>query len=205
MIENETIRDLQTNYGNMTNWNDLQLIEEYLKNKSDAAANILMRRHQKFVYSVAYRYMNDYDEAEEVTQETFITVFRSLNKFNGKSKLRTWLYRITANNALSMKRKYAVSKLFVRDDTEEYMNMPAQTGDALQTIENENFKIEFEKALSKLPKKQRETFALRYFEKLPYEEISEMLGTTVGGLKANYFQAVKKLAIFLKDYTRAEL
>lgn len=205
MIENETIRDLQTNYGNMTNWNDLQLIEEYLKNKSDAAANILMRRHQKFVYSVAYRYMNDYDEAEEVTQETFITVFRSLNKFNGKSKLRTWLYRITANNALSMKRKYAVSKLFVRDDTEEYMNMPAQTGDALQTIENENFKIEFEKALGKLPKKQRETFALRYFEKLPYEQISEMLGTSVGGLKANYFQAVKKLAIFLKDYTRAEL
>lgn len=205
MIENETIRDLQNNYGNMTNWDDLQLIEEYLKNKSDAAANILMRRHQKFVYSVAYRYMNDYDEAEEVTQETFITVFRSLNKFNGKSKLRTWLYRITANNALSMKRKYAVSKLFVRDDTEEYMNIPAQTGDALQTIENENFKIEFEKALGKLPKKQRETFALRYFEKLPYEEISEMLGTTVGGLKANYFQAVKKLAIFLKDYTRAEL
>lgn len=205
MIENETIRDLQTNYGNMTNWNDLQLIEEYLKNKSDAAANILMRRHQKFVYSVAYRYMNDYDEAEEVTQETFITVFRSLNKFNGKSKLRTWLYRITANNALSMKRKYAVSKLFVRDDTEEYMNIPAQTGDALQTIENENFKIEFEKALGKLPKKQRETFALRYFEKLPYEQISEMLGTSVGGLKANYFQAVKKLAIFLKDYTRAEL
>lgn len=205
MIENETIRDLQNNYGNMTNWDDLQLIEEYLKNKSDAAANILMRRHQKFVYSVAYRYMNDYDEAEEVTQETFITVFRSLNKFNGKSKLRTWLYRITANNALSMKRKYAVSKLFVRDDTEEYMNIPAQTGDALQTIENENFKIEFEKALGKLPKKQRETFALRYFEKLPYEQISEMLGTSVGGLKANYFQAVKKLAIFLKDYTRAEL
>lgn len=205
MIENETIRDLQNNYGNMTNWDDLQLIEEYLKNKSDAAANILMRRHQKFVYSVAYRYMNDYDEAEEVTQETFITVFRSLNKFNGKSKLRTWLYRITANNALSMKRKYAISKLFVRDDTEEYMNIPAQTGDALQTIENENFKFEFEKALSKLPKKQRETFALRYFEKLPYEQISEMLGTSVGGLKANYFQAVKKLAIFLKDYTRAEL
>ncbi|MEI6088817.1 MAG: sigma-70 family RNA polymerase sigma factor [bacterium] len=205
MIENDTISDLQTNFGNMTNWDDLQLIEEYLKTKSDAAANILMRRHQKFVYSVAYRYLNDYDEADEVTQETFIIVFRSLDKFNGKSKLRTWLYRITANNALSFKRKYAMSKLFVRDDTEEYMNIPTQTGDALQTIENENFKIEFEKALGKLPKKQRETFALRYFEKLPYDEISEMLGTTVGGLKANYFQAIKKLAVFMKDYSRAEL
>jgi RNA polymerase sigma-70 factor (ECF subfamily) len=164
-----------------------------------------MRRHQKFVYSVAYRYLNDYDEADEVTQETFIIVFRSLDKFNGKSKLRTWLYRITANNALSFKRKYAMSKMFVRDDTEEYMNIPTQTGDALQTIENENFKIEFEKALGKLPKKQRETFALRYFEKLPYDEISEMLGTSVGGLKANYFQAIKKLAVFMKDYSRAEL
>ncbi len=205
MIENETISNLQTKYGNMTNWDDQQLIDEYLRTKSDPAANILMRRHQKFVYSVAYRYLNDYDEADEVTQETFIIVFRSLHKFNGKSKLRTWLYRITANNALSFKRRTAVSRLYLRDDTEEYMNMPSTTSDALQDIENENFKIEFEKALSKLPKKQRETFALRYFDKLQYDEISEMLGTTVGGLKANYFQAVKKLAIFLKDYSRAEL
>lgn len=203
MNESINLYDTYFSQGNMTNWDDFELIKEYLKNRNELVANILMRRHKNFVYAIAYRYMNDYDEAQEITQETFINVFRSLEKFNGKSKFRTWLYRITVNNALSQKRKKVFSKIYVRDDSNEYYEIQSDSPDGLQEIENENFKIEFEKAMKKLPTKQRETFALRYFEKMSYEEISEILGTSVGGLKANYFQAVQKLAVFLNEYSKA--
>jgi RNA polymerase sigma-70 factor (ECF subfamily) len=88
------------------------------------------------------------------------------------------------------------SKVSSNDD--EYFDIAANDYTPEQTIEIKEFELKFKSMLAKLPQKQRETFALRYFDEMSYEEISKMLGTSVGGLKANYFQAVQKLALLLK-------
>ena len=85
-----------------------------------------------------------------------------------------------------------------REDVEDFFSVESGELNPLQEVENKEFEKKFSLALSDLPKKQRETFALRYFDDLPYQEISNMLGTSVGGLKANYYQAVKKLGMYLK-------
>ncbi len=99
-----------------------------------------------------------------------------------------------------MMRKKKLLNIFrsENDENDEYYSIPDTGLNPEQKFENEEFNNRFIKMLSKLPEKQRETFALRYFDELPYEEISKILGTSVGGLKANYFQAVKKLAVYLK-------
>ncbi len=181
--------------------NDKEIIREYLTGNSELAAVSFVRKYQKFVYATALRYLQSYDDADDAAQETFIKALTSLSKFRGDSSLKTWLYKITRNVCYNMKRKKKVFSIFIKDDREEYFNSPSDYVKPDQSLENKEFEKNFKRVLAKLPEKQRETFALRYFDNLSYQEISNMLGTTVGGLKANYYQAVKKLAEFLKkDY-----
>lgn len=178
--------------------NDTEIISEYCENKSELAATQFVRKYQKFVYSTALRYMNSHDDADDVSQEVFIKALDNLHKFRGDSSLQTWLYRITVNLSKNALRKKKFMSLLTNDKGEEILqiadyNMPDRS------MENLELEKQFRESLTKLPFKQRETFALRYFDELSYNEISEMLGTSVGGLKANYFQAVKKLANLLED------
>ena len=179
--------------------NDSEIIEEYCSGNVELAATAFVRKHQNFVFSTALRFLQSYEDADDAAQEVFIKALNNLKKFRGDSSVKTWLYRITLNVCSNMNRKKKLLTFFKRNDLEvEFSNV--QSLDILpdQTIENKEFEQKFLKELAKLPEKQRETFSLRYFDELSYEEISKMLGTSVGGLKANYFQAVKKLAQVLK-------
>lgn len=177
-----------------------QHIDDYINNQSSSAANYIVTTYKGFVYATVFRYLGDYDDAQDVTQEVFIKVLDNLHKFKKNSSLKTWLYRIAANAAINHQRKMKLTRLFVRNDSTVYENITEEPNESKQQIDHEAFKADFEIAIQKLPKKQRETFVLRYYEKLTYEQISTMLGTSVGGLKANYFQACKKLATYLKQY-----
>jgi RNA polymerase sigma-70 factor, ECF subfamily len=180
---------------------DNELIRDYVSGKSERAATAFVRKHQSFVYATVLRYLQDYDEAEDAAQEVFIKALNNLHKFRGDSNIKTWLYRISVNICSNIKRKkkiFSIFKPLVQEDEEAYINIPATDITPDKQLENKEFEKNFMKILSKLPEKQRETFALRYFQEMTYEEISEMLGTSVGGLKANYFQAVKKLSEYLK-------
>lgn len=177
---------------------DKNIIDEYLANGSNRAATELIRKYQKFVFSVALRYVNSYDDAEDLTQEVFIKALKSLSKFNQKSSFKTWLYRITVNTCLTFLRKKKFMSLLRLDDNYDVVTKQKDFSPEQYYIGNE-LEHRFLQELAKLPEKQRETFALRYFENMSYEEISQLLGTSVGGLKANYFQAVKKLAEKLKS------
>lgn len=180
--------------------NDDALLLNALREATDsnsAAANEFVRKHQKFVYSTALRYLKSSDDAYDATQEVFIKALKSIKNFRGESSITTWLYRITQNVCSGMKRKEKVRQ-FVGLDVIEEME-PDHGITPAQATENSDFKARFEKLLEQLPQKQRETFMMRYFDELSYEEISQTLGTSVGGLKANYFQAVKKLAHLLKE------
>lgn len=178
---------------------DIEIIEEYVSSGSNRAANEFVRKYQKFVYSTAFRYLKNHQDAEDIAQEVFIKALRNLKGFKKQSSVSTWLYRITQNTCTNFIRKRKI-KYYVdySSSSEEFFDISSHDQNAQEKLESEEYKDAFVEALSSLPEKQRETFALRYFEELSYEEISNMLGTSVGGLKANYFQAVKKLSHLMK-------
>ncbi len=182
---------------------DREIISQFNEGKTDLAATAFVRKYQKFVYSTAYRYLQDYDDAEDVAQETFIKAIKSLPKFRGNSSLQTWLYRITVNISISALRKRKIRNKFniigKNDSDLPEQDIPDYNSRPDTIIEGKQASEMFNNALEQLPEKQRETFALRYFEDLSYEEISKVLGTSVGGLKANFYHAVKKLSKFMNE------
>ena len=159
---------------------------------NSAAANEFVRKYQKFVYATALRYLKSSDDAYDATQEVFIKALKNIRNFRGDSSVTTWLYRITMNVCSGMKRKEKVRQFVGLDVIAEIESDRGIT--PAQATENSDFKVRFEAMLEQLPEKQRQTFIMRYFDELSYEEISKISGTSVGGLKANYFQAAKKLA-----------
>lgn len=181
---------------------DLDIIQEYTVGNREIAVTAFVRKYQKFVYSTALRFLKSYDDADDASQEVFIKAIDNLQKFRGDSSLKTWLYRITSNVCTSMLRKKKIFSIFTKEDTDDFFNIQSNDSSPAQKVENQEFEKKFLIILSKLPEKQRETFALRYFDNLTYEEISNMLGTTVGGLKANYYQATRKIAELLNKESK---
>lgn len=177
--------------------NDLDIIEEFVANKSERAASSFVRKYRSFVYSTALRYLQNHDDADDCAQEVFLKALSNLKKFRKDSNLKTWLYRITVNQAMNHLRKKKITAFFSFGDSD--YEISANSLNPEESMMNEEFLSKFNSALAKLPEKQRETFALKYFDELKYEEISELLGTSIGGLKANYYQAVKKLSSILKQ------
>ncbi len=178
---------------------DTEIIRDYCSTGSNRAANAFVRKYQKFVYSIALRYLKNHHDAEDAAQEVFIKALRNLKSYRSDASPATWLYRITANICSNMKRKKKFLSFFGDSGTADFFNLSSNGLTPEQKMESSEFEDSFMEALGGLPVKQRETFALRYFDGLTYNEISEILGTSVGGLKANYYQAVKKLSAALKD------
>jgi RNA polymerase sigma-70 factor (ECF subfamily) len=141
------------------------------------------------------RYLKDDDDAKDVTQEVFIKAYNSLDYFRGDSKIQTWLYAITRNLCLNVLDKKKRKGNVIHLETLEISS--DERSDRL--VNESEFSKFFKECMSILPEKQRETFILRHVEELTYEEISEMLGTSIGGLKANYYQAVQKLSQYLSS------
>jgi len=177
---------------------EAELIDEYTKKNSQQAAYAIVEKYRTFVFSVALRYTNNYDDAADISQEAFIKAFENLHNFQKKSSLKTWLYRITVNTFLSINKKRNIHNVFQKQDITVLDNTEASQSNPEQELEFNELNQKFLEAINNLPEKQREVFCLRYFDELKYEEISELLGLTVGGLKANYFHAIKKITKSLR-------
>jgi RNA polymerase sigma-70 factor (ECF subfamily) len=136
----------------------------------------------------------DHDEADEIAQETFVKAYTALQSFRGESKLHTWLYRIMMNAAIQKSRKKSVRQFVGLDSVEELAETGMETDNKL--LKSETTRL-IEEAIETLPPKQQRVFMMRFYEELPYEEIASIVGTSVGGLKANYFHAVKKIGEYL--------
>jgi RNA polymerase sigma-70 factor, ECF subfamily len=175
--------------------NDLELVKLFQEG-NEASFNDLVRRYQEKVYWIAHRFVNNHDQADDIVQEVFIKVYRALHDFRGESSVYTWLYRITVNVSLNALRKQRV-KDFLRID--ELFELPGEESERpderYEKVEQQQL---IEEAIQLLPEKQKSVFILRYYEELPYEDISKILKTSTGGLKANYFHAVKKIGEYLK-------
>jgi RNA polymerase sigma factor (sigma-70 family) len=173
---------------------DVQILEAFRSGERDQAATAFVRRHQDFVYAVALRHVRNREDARDVAQDTFIKALKGIEKFKGDSTLQTWLYRITTNTCMSMLRRMKFLSFFAAGEGEDERDVPAKQRTPAEQAEQSDFEAFFDVVLSTLPPKQRETFSLRYFNELSYEEISAMVGTSVGALKANYHWATKKIA-----------
>lgn len=182
----------------MINMSDEEILREYIHGNREHASKVFVERFKRFVYSVALRYVKNKEDAEDITQDVFIKAHTYIHSFRKDSSLQTWLYRITINVcSTATKKKKRRSDIAV--EQQEYTPELVVT-DTMpdKSTEDKEFRVFFESCMAKLPEKQRETFILRHVEELSYEEISDMLGTSIGGLKANYFQAVQKLAQIIK-------
>ena len=169
-----------------------QLLEQ---GHTHEAMKVLMKSFKRFVHSTAMRYMKDDEDAKDISQEVFIKAYHSLDHFRGDSKIQTWLYAITRNLCLN-----AIDKKKRKGTVIDYEAPEIPSDDTADILVNASeFSEFFKQCMSILPEKQRETFILRHVEELSYEEISEMLGTSIGGLKANYYQAVQKLSHYLSS------
>ena len=170
---------------------------ENLKQKDTRAKafEVLINTYKERLYWHIRRIVLNHDDTDDVLQNTFIKIFRNIEKFKGDSKLYSWMYRIATNEALTFL-KVKSKKLGV--DNEELQERMANNLQADVYFEGDEIQLKLQKAIALLPEKQKLVFNMKYFEELKYEEISEILETSVGGLKASYHLAVKKIEASLK-------
>lgn len=170
-------------------------IEELLNPKTqNKAFQSLLQQYQKPLYHHIRTIVLNHDDADDVLQNTFVKVFRYLKNFKGDSKLFSWMYRIATNEALT----FLTQKSKKHNTTSE--TLQAKIIDNLQAdvyFDGNEIQIKLQKAIVLLPEKQQLVFKMKYFDDLKYEEISEILGTSVGGLKASYHHAVKKIEEYM--------
>ena len=172
-----------------------EFIQELLNPKTqNEAFKKLLFTYQKPLYNHIRNIVLNHDDADDVLQNTFIKVFQYLNSFKGESKLFSWMYRIASNEALTfLKQKAKKNEI----SSEELQNKTIDNLKADVYFNGNEIQIKLHKAIAKLPEKQQLVFKMKYFEELKYEEISEILGTSVGALKASYHHAVKKIETFV--------
>jgi RNA polymerase sigma-70 factor (ECF subfamily) len=176
--------------------NDNGLVRNFI-NGDESAFNLLVRKYQKKIYWHARQMLGDHLDADEVTQEVLIVMYKKLHTFNFQSNLYTWIYKIVTTRSLNQIRRKKIRKLIPF----EYSNENEIVSD-YDIVENLIQKEKLEKVkivLEKLPIKQRQVFVMRNFDELSYDEISEITGVSVGGLKANYFHALNKVMRMLNE------
>jgi RNA polymerase sigma factor (sigma-70 family) len=173
-----------------------EFIQQLLNPKmQNAAFQKLLLTYQKPLYNHIRNIVLNHEDTHDVLQNTFIKVFQHLKKFKGDSKLFSWMYRIATNEALT----FLSQKAKKNGVTSE--SLQNKTIDNLKSdpyFDGNEIEITLHKAIATLPEKQQLVFKMKYFEDLKYEEISDILGTSIGALKASYHHAVKKIETYVK-------
>ncbi len=172
-----------------------EFINNLLSSKTqNQAFQQLLQDYQRPLYNHIRNIVINHDDTDDVLQNTFIKIFQNLKNFKGDSKLFSWMYRIATNEALTfLKQKSKINTI----SSEILQNKTIDNLEADVYFDGNEIQIKLQKAIVLLPEKQQLFFKMKYFEELKYEEISAILGTTVGGLKASYHIAVKKIEAFL--------
>ncbi|RLD46922.1 MAG: RNA polymerase subunit sigma [Bacteroidetes bacterium] len=156
---------------------------------------VLLSQYKERIYWHIRRILYDHEDANDVTQDVFIKVWKSLDSFRGDSKLFSWIYRIATNESINYFRKMQKKKNIPLDKVSQYLESKVQ----YENISGEEIERRLHNALVKLPEKQRLVFNMKYFDDLKYREIAQILNITEGSLKASYHYAVKKIEENLKQ------
>jgi len=163
----------------------------------EEAFRLLLKKYQQKIYWHVRRMVIDHDDADDVVQDIFVKVWKNLGNFREDSQLYTWLYRIATNECITfLNKKKQKQNVSLDADTTAYLAETLADGNYFN---GDKAQMKLQQALLTLPEKQKLVFNMKYFEDMKYEEISEVLGTSVGALKASYHLAVKKIEAFFNN------
>lgn len=151
----------------------------------------MMRIYGERIYWQIRRMVADHEDAVDLLQNVFIKAWESLDKFRGEAKISTWLYKIAVNESLNFIKKKKARLGYENTETDD---MLFENLEADPWFDGDQLQMELQRAIAELPEKQRLVFRMRYYDEMKYEEISEILGTSVGALKASYHHAVNKIS-----------
>lgn len=167
------------------------------KQTKEVAFKELISLYKERLYWHIRKIVISHDDADDVLQNTFIKVFKNIDKFKKDSKLYSWMYRIATNEAITFINKRAKLKNL---DINDYQQQLASTLNSDNWFTGDEIQLILQKAIATLPQKQQLVFNMKYFDEMKYNEISEILSTSVGALKASYHIAVKKIEHYIKTH-----
>ncbi|MDR2843661.1 MAG: sigma-70 family RNA polymerase sigma factor [Candidatus Symbiothrix sp.] len=154
----------------------------------------IVRFYSEKLYWQIRKMVLSHDDANDILQNAFIKAWMSIELFRGEAKLSTWLYKIAINESITFLNKQRAHLHFSMDDEEAHLIGKLETDDY---FDGDAAQMKLQKAILTLPEKQRLVFNLRYFDEMPYEDMSSVLSTSVGALKASYHHATKKIEDYL--------
>ena len=160
----------------------------------EKAFNTLVHEYQEVLYWQIRRIVISHDDSDDVLQNTFLKAWQAIDEFRGESKISSWLFRIAVNESLGFLEKKKRSTDIIsgtNDLSSQLVSDPYFDGDETQAL--------FQEAINQLPNKQKVVFNLKYFQEMKYEDMSQMLGTSIGALKASYHHAVKKITEYFQQ------
>jgi len=169
---------------------DRTLVLATLDGKRDAFDE-LVRRHQRHVYQLCYRFSGNHEDASDLAQDVFVRAYKGLRSFRGQSAFSTWLYRIGVNVCLNRAATRAAAARTVPLERVDHADPRGERADA--ALVREERAAEVRAAIARLPRKQRAALILRVYHELPHDEIADILGSSVGAVKANFFHALANL------------
>lgn len=174
---------------------DFELVKSFTGG-DESAFNKIVLKYQHKIYWHARRMTGNHLDADEIVQEVLIVMYKKLKDFKYQSSLYTWIYRITATRSINFLNRRKIKQVFSFED--EPQNSLRKNEDIVVNLEAREKLDRLEKILLKLPAKQREVFILKNYDQMTYEEMSQVTGKSIGGLKSNYFQAMKKIMEMVK-------
>lgn len=181
----------------MSKHSEQELIELFKKgHNQDYVFNILVNDYKVRLYWHIRKIVINHEDTDDILQNTFIKAWKGLENFREDSNLFTWLYRIATNEALSFLRQKKRANFLPWSGVEKCLS---ETLESDEYFNGDAIKLKLQKAILDLPEKQRIVFNMKYFDEMKYEEISEILETSVGALKASYHHAVKKIEKFMNE------
>ena len=174
---------------------DKEILNLFFNEDKNKAFSLLLEKYKERLYWHIRKIVISHENADDVLQNTFLNVWRYLDKFKQESSLYTWLYRIATNEALAfLKKNKPEYSLPLSENESEFVNKLSEDN----LFSGDEIALKLQKAINTLPEKQKLVFNMKYFDEMKYSEISEILNTSEGALKASYHHAVKKIKEFLK-------
>lgn len=156
----------------------------------------LMRAYGEQIYWQIRKMVQSHDDANDLLQNCFIKAWNNIHNFRGDAKMSTWLYKIAVNESINFLNKERQRRGIMEDGDDSFL---LQNMESSESVDGDALQAELQKAILKLPEKQRMVFNMRYYDEMKYEQMSEILGTSVGALKASYHHAVKKITAAIES------
>ena len=176
---------------------DAALVEACLAGRAQAF-DLIVERHRRAVYQLCYRFVGNHEDASDLSQDVFLRAYRGLGKFRGQASLATWLYRIGTNVCLTRVTSRKPAAL-AAEPIDERQFVDERLESVPERMLRDERSVRVREAIRQLPRKQRATLVLRMYHELSHQEIADVLGSSVGAVKANFFHALGNLKRILGE------